>query len=327
MNKFAKQLFPFLSLIFIISLWTFLEPDRFLSVQNFMNVLRRSSANGIMAAGMTFIIITAGIDLSVGSMLSLSAIIGSVVMLMLSGASWVQVSTGEMINMGVFPMIIGTFAGIAFGALCGFANGMMITRLKLAPFIVTLGSMSIFRGFSYLTNGAKPIAVHTYTWLDNGTIAGIPSAVLLFVIVLLSMGYLLKYTPFGRYTYAIGSNENTAFHVGINVNKVKVWIYTITGALVGLAAMITTARSSSAQPTAGLSLELDIIAAVIIGGCSPNGGKGTMTGTLIGTLLISFLRNGLNLLDISSNVQLVVIGLIIIFAVTADQIATKHNNG
>ncbi len=326
MNKFAKQLFPFLSLIFIISLWTFLEPDKFLSANNMLNVLRRSSANGIMAAGMTFIIITAGIDLSVGSMLSLSAIVGSVAMLFISGASWTQIASGAVVDLTLSAMILGTFAGIAFGALCGLANGLMITKLKLAPFIVTLGSMSIFRGFSYLSNDSKPVTVHAYTWLDNGKILGIPSAVLLFIILLLVMGYILKYTPLGRYTYAIGSNENTAFHVGVNVNKVKVWIYTITGALVGLAGMITTARASSAQPSAGISLELDIIAAVIIGGCSPNGGRGTMTGTLIGTLLISFLRNGLNLLDISSNLQLVIIGLIIIFAVTADQFAAKRAN-
>lgn len=326
MNKFEKQLFPFLSLIFIISLWTFLEPDKFLTTSNLLSVLSRSAANGIMATGMTFIIITAGIDLSVGSMLSLSAIIGSITMLALSGASWAQIRTGAAVDMTVSAMIIGSFAGILFGALCGFANGMMITRLKLAPFIVTLGSMSIFRGISYLTNDSKPITVSDYTWLDHGTVLGIPSSVLLFVILLLVMGYLLKYTPYGRYTYAIGSNENTAYHVGINVDRVKVMIYTITGALVGLAGMITTARASSAQPTAGLSLELDIIAAVIIGGCSPNGGRGTMTGTLIGTMLISFLRNGLNLLDISTNVQLVFVGLIIIFAVTADQIAAKRAN-
>ena len=153
---------------------------------------------------------------------------------------------------------------------------------------------------------------------------GIPAAVLILILVLAASGFLLKHTPFGRYTYAIGSNVQTAFHAGINVNKMLVLIYTFAGALTGLAAMITTSRASSAQPSAGIGLELDIIAAVIIGGCSPSGGRGTMTGTLIGTLLISFLRNGLTLLDISTNVQLVVIGLIIIFAVTADQFATRR---
>ena len=173
-------------------------------------------------------------------------------------------------------------------------------------------------------NDGKPFAVSDYAWLDIGTVAGIPSAVLLFFAVLGVAGFVLKYTPFGRYTYAIGSNVETAFHAGIDVNKVLVTIYTVAGICVGLAAMITTSRASTSQPTAGLALELDIIAAVIIGGCSPSGGKGTMTGTVIGTLLISFLRNGLTLLDVSTNIQLVVIGGIILLAVTTDQIATKR---
>lgn len=324
MNKFAKQLLPFCSLLFIISLWTFLTPENFLSIQNFTNVLRRSSVNGIMAAGMTFIIISAGIDLSVGSMLAMCGMMGSIGMLAISGGSWLEISSGIFINMGIMPMILGTLIGIGFGALAGFINGTLITKLKLAPFIVTLGTMSVFRGISYILNDGKPFAVSSYTYLDTGTFLGIPSAVILFIIVLAFAGFLLNYTPFGRYTYAIGSNSETAFHAGINVNKMLVLIYTLAGTLVGLAAMITASRASSAQPSAGISLELDVIAAVIIGGCSPSGGKGTITGTIIGTLLISFLRNGLTLLDISSNIQLIIIGLIIIFAVTADQIATKR---
>ena len=272
MNRFAKQLLPFCSLIFIISLCTFLEPDNFLSARNLVNVLCRSSINGIMAAGMTYIIITGGIDLSVGSMLAVCGMIGAASMLYFSGGTWV----------------------------------------------------SIFRGISYIMNAGKPFAVSDYSWLDTGRVAGIPSSVILLVIVMVAFWFLLKHTRFGRYTYAIGSNVQTAFHAGINVNKTLVWIYTLTGALVGLASMITVARASTAQPTAGISLELDIVAACIIGGCAPSGGRGTMMGTVIGTLLISFLRNGLTLLDISTNVQLVVIGLIIIVAVTADQIATRR---
>ncbi|MHC5141526.1 MAG: ABC transporter permease, partial [Planctomycetota bacterium] len=275
-------------------------------------------------AGMTYIIITAGIDLSVGSMLAMCGMIGSVAMLGFSGASLAEITGGSYVEMTSGTMIMGSLVGIAVGGLCGFANGMLITRLKLAPFIVTLGMMSIFRGAAYLMNDGKPFAVSDYAWLDIGTVAGIPSAVLLFFAVLGAAGFVLKYTPFGRYTYAIGSNVETAFHAGIDVNKVLVTIYTVAGICVGLAAMITTSRASTSQPTAGLALELDIIAAVIIGGCSPSGGKGTMTGTVIGTLLISFLRNGLTLLDVSTNIQLVVIGGIILLAVTTDQIATKR---
>ncbi|MBR2963948.1 MAG: ABC transporter permease [Lentisphaeria bacterium] len=324
MNRFAKQLLPFCSLIFIISLCTFLEPDNFLSARNLVNVLCRSSINGIMAAGMTYIIITGGIDLSVGSMLAVCGMIGAASMLYFSGGTWAVISSGSYIHLKLGAMIAGTLVCVLAGAVCGFANGMLITKLKLAPFIVTLGTMSIFRGISYIMNAGKPFAVSDYSWLDTGRVAGIPSSVILLVIVMVAFWFLLKHTRFGRYTYAIGSNVQTAFHAGINVNKTIVWIYTLTGALVGLASMITVARASTAQPTAGISLELDIIAACIIGGCAPSGGRGTMMGTVIGTLLISFLRNGLTLLDISTNVQLVVIGLIIIVAVTADQIATRR---
>ena len=324
MNRFTKQLLPFCSLIFIISLCTFLEPDNFLSTQNIVNVLCRSSINGIMAAGMTYIIITGGIDLSVGSMLAMCGMIGAASMLFFSGGTWADISSGTYIHLSLLAMIAGTLVSVLAGAVCGFANGMLITKLKLAPFIVTLGTMSIFRGISYIMNAGKPFAVSDYSWLDTGRVAGIPSSVILLVIVMVAFWFLLKHTRFGRYTYAIGSNVQTAFHAGINVNKTIVWIYTLTGALVGLASMITVARASTAQPTAGISLELDIIAACIIGGCAPSGGRGTMMGTVIGTLLISFLRNGLTLLDISTNVQLVVIGLIIIVAVTADQFATRR---
>ena len=324
MNRFAKQLLPFCSLIFIISLCTFLEPDNFLSTRNLVNVLCRSSINGIMAAGMTYIIITGGIDLSVGSMLAVCGMIGAASMLYFSGGTWADISSGNYIHLKLGAMIAGTLVCVLAGAVCGFANGMLITKLKLAPFIVTLGTMSIFRGISYIMNAGKPFAVSDYSWLDTGRVAGIPSSVILLVIVMIAFWFLLKHTRFGRYTYAIGSNVQTAFHAGINVNKTLVWIYTLTGALVGLASMITVARASTAQPTAGISLELDIVAACIIGGCAPSGGRGTMIGTVIGTLLISFLRNGLTLLDISTNVQLVVIGLIIIVAVTADQIATRR---
>ena len=198
MNKLAKQLLPFSSLLFIISLWTFLEPDTFLTFQNFKNVLSSTAANGIIAAGMTFVIITAGIDLSVGSMLAMCGILGSIVMLVLSGAGWAQISGGSAVQMGGFAMLVGTLAGMAVGALCGFLNGALVTRLKLAPFIVTLGSMSIFRGVSHIINSSRPISVSAYSWLDTGSILGIPASVVIFALVLVAMGYVLKYTPFGR---------------------------------------------------------------------------------------------------------------------------------
>ncbi len=340
MNKFTKRLLPFCSLIFIVSLWTFLEPDTFLSIRNFENVLTRSSINGIMAAGMTYVIISGGIDLSVGSMMAMCGMLGSVAMLAMGGASWQQIASGQYIQLSPVVMIGGTLVSILAGAVCGFINGKLITRLSLAPFIVTLGTMSIFRGVSYLMNNGKPFAVSDYDWLDIGRLniviieqipyigkyAHIPSSVVLLFIILAAAGFMLKFTPFGRYTYAIGSNVETAFHAGVGVNKVLVAVYTLTGAFVGLAAMITTSRASTAQPTAGMGLELDIIAAVIIGGCSPRGGQGTIVGTIIGTFLISFLRNGLTISGISANVQLIVIGAIIVLAVAADKMATKRQS-
>lgn len=323
MDKFTKKLLPFCSLIFIVSLFSFLKPDTFLSVLNFENVLTRSSTNGIMAAGMTYVIISGGIDLSVGSMLAMCGMFGSVAMLAMAGASWQQIAGGNAIHLSTAVMIGGTLVSILAGALCGFINGKLITKLNLAPFIVTLGTMSIFRGISYLMNDGKPFAVSDYSWLDIGRFAYIPSSVVLLVLIFAAAGIILKFTPFGRYTYAVGSNVETAFHAGVGVNKVLVSIYTLTGAFVGLAAMITTSRASTAQPTAGMGLELDIIAAVIIGGCSTRGGAGTMIGTIVGTFLISFLRNGLTISGISANVQLIVIGAIIVLAVAADKISAK----
>ncbi len=324
MNKLTKQLLPFCSLIFIISLWTFLRPDTFLTAQNFLNVLRRSSVNGIMAAGMTFIIISAGIDLSVGSMMALCGMSGALVMLLASGGAWTTILTTGAVELTAGGMLLGVLAGVVAGALCGALNGGLITRLKLAPFIVTLGTMSIFRGICYLLNDNKPFAVSAFRWFDNFSVLGVPLEVLLLILVFALAGILLKYTPFGRYTYAIGSNPETSFHAGINVNRVLLAIYMFAGALTGLAGMIATSRASSAQPTAGISLELDVIAAVIIGGASPAGGRGSLTGTAIGTLLVGFLRNGLTILGVSTNFQLVVIGVIIIAAVTADQLATRR---
>jgi ribose/xylose/arabinose/galactoside ABC-type transport system permease subunit len=340
MNNFTKKLLPFCSLIFIISLGTFLKPDNFFTIENFENVLTRSSVNGIMAAGMTYVIIAGGIDLSVGSMLAMCGMLGSVAMLAMAGASWQEIAAGKGIELSTAVMIGGTLVSIIAGAFCGFINGKLITKLKLAPFIVTLGTMSIFRGISYLMNNGKPFAVSAYAWLDVGRLnipiieqipyigkyASIPSSVVLLTIILVAAGFMLKFTPFGRYTYAIGSNIETAFHAGVNVNKILIYIYTLTGAFVGLAAMITTSRASTAQPTAGMGLELDIIAAVIIGGCSPSGGKGNVTGTVIGTFLISVLRNILTILGFSADVQLIVIGAIIVFAVAIDQIAAKRQS-
>lgn len=311
MNKYLRQILPFASLLLLLIVLAAIVPDKFLSVNNFLNVLRRSSVNGIIAVGMTMIIISGGIDLSIGSLLAVSGMVGALVM-------------GKM-GMGMDAMLVGTAAGILTGVLCGLLNGVMITKLKLAPFIVTLGTMSIFRGVSYVMNDGQPYNVSEYSYLGNGIIAGVPVSVIMFVITAVVAFLTLRYTKLGRYAYAIGSNRDAAFHAGINVDRNLIWIYTLTGLVTGIAAMIATSRTVSAQPTAGIGLELDIIAAVVIGGASLSGGRGTILGTIIGTMLISFLRNGCTLLGISTNLQLIVIGVIIIAAVAVDQIAQSKS--
>jgi ribose/xylose/arabinose/galactoside ABC-type transport system permease subunit len=310
MGKFVRQLLPFGSLTLLICVLSALKPDTFLTMDNFMNVLRRSSVNGIIAIGMTSIIVSAGIDLSVGSMMALSGMVGAYAMIAIGGSDP---------HGGAF--VAGTAIGIVVGIVCGFLNGVLITKLKLQPFIVTLGTMSAFRGISYVMNNGQPYNVPSYKYLGEGVILGIPISVIIFVVIIAIACFLLKYSRLGRYTYAIGSNREAAFHAGVNVDRNLIYIYTFTGLLVGIAAMIATSRTVSAQPTAGIALELDIIAAVVIGGASLAGGRGTITGTIIGTLLISVLRNGCTLLGISTHIQLIVIGMIIILAVAVDQLA------
>jgi len=259
---------------------------------------------------MTSIIISAGIDLSVGSMIALCGMVGAAVMAGLGGTDPQGMS-----------LIIGSIVGIGMGTVCGFLNGLLITRLSLQPFIVTLGTMSFFRGISLVMRDGQPINVPSYKYLGEGTVLSIPISIIIFAVIMAIAIFILRYTRLGRYTYAIGSSRRAAFHAGVNVNRNLIYIYTFTGLLVGIAAMIATSRTVSAQPTAGLGAELDIIAAVVIGGASLAGGQGTITGTIIGTLLISFLRNGCTLLGISTNAQLIVIGMIIVVAVAADRIA------
>ena len=313
MNKLVRQILPFGSLILIICTLSALKPETFLTTENFLNVLRRSSVNGIIAAGMTSIIISAGIDLSVGSMMALAGMVGAYAMTAIGGT-----------DPQAGALVVGTIVGIAAGVICGLSNGVLITKLNLPPFIVTLGTMSAFRGISYVMNDGQPYDVPSYKYLGEGIVLGIPVSVLIFAVIIAIASFLLRYSRLGRHTYAIGSNREAAFHAGVNVNFNLISVYALTGLVVGIAAMIQTSRTVSAQPTAGIALELDIIAAVVIGGASLSGGRGSIAGTIVGTLLISFLRNGCTLLGISTNVQLIVIGAIIIAAVAVDQLARSR---
>lgn len=317
MNRFFRQLLPFGSLITVICVLSVLRPETFLTSDNFLNVLRRSSVYGIIAIGMTAIIISGGIDLSVGSMLALCGMAAAAFMVAAGGS-----------DPGGAVLVMGTLGGILVGGLCGALNGLLITKLRLQPFIVTLGTMSFYRGISLVAKNGQPINLPAYDYLGGGTLSipggwDMPVSVLIFAAVAAVAAMGLAYTKLGRYTYAIGSNRQAAFHAGVNVDRSLIYVYGFTGLMVGTAAMIATSRTVSAQPTAGLGAELDIIAAVVIGGASLSGGQGTVTGTLVGTLLISFLRNGCTLLGISTNAQLVVIGIIIVLAVSVDQLAQR----
>lgn len=331
MNKMARQLLPFGTLMLIVCILSVLKPDTFLTMDNILKVLSRSSINGIVAVGMTAVIISAGIDLSVGSMLALSGMVGALAMIW-SGELFLRLGAAidsESLWRFLIPVlenpgtafVFGSIVMILTGVACGLFNGTLITKLKLPPFIVTLGTMSIFRGISVVMTGGKAYNVPDYTFLDRATLGGIPVCVFIFAFVVAAAGVVLRYTRLGRYTYAIGSNREAAFHSGVNVDFNLILIYTLTGLAVGTAAMIETSRSVSAQPTAGIAMELDIIAAVVIGGASLSGGRGTITGTIVGTLLISFLRNGCALVGVSTDVQRIVIGAIIIAAVSLDQFA------
>jgi ribose/xylose/arabinose/galactoside ABC-type transport system permease subunit len=233
-------------------------------------------------------------------------------------------AAGTMIGLGgedpsVRMLVLGTAVGLLAGAVGGWISGTLITKLKLQPFIATLGTMSLYRGIALVMYGGQPINVTSYRYLGEGTVMAVPISVLLFLVVIAMAGGILQFTRFGRHTYAIGSNMEAAHHAGVRVDRTLIAIYTLGGLLTGLGAMIAMSRTVSAQPTAGVGAELDVIAAVVIGGASLSGGRGTITGTIVGTLLISFLRNGCTLVGISTNAQLMVIGVVIVLAVAVDQ--------
>ncbi|MBN2010775.1 ribose ABC transporter permease [candidate division KSB1 bacterium] len=287
-------------LILCIVLWI-LSPY-FLTVSNLLNIAQQTSINAIIAVGMTFVIITAGIDLSVGSILAFSGVV-----------------LASILRIGL-PLPLAIFAGLGVGMVCGLLNGLLITYGKLPPFISTLGMMSVARGAALLYSSGRPISGFSGSlrFLATGEILYIPTPVVIMIVVYLIAHFILTRTKFGRYTYAIGGNEEASVLSGVNVKLNKAMVYGICGMLSGLAAVILTARLNSAQPIAGIMYELDAIAATVIGGTSLMGGEGTIFGTLIGAFIMGVLRNGLNLLGVSSFIQQIVIGSVIIIAVLVD---------
>ncbi|GEQ05052.1 ABC transporter permease subunit [Staphylococcus gallinarum] len=302
--SYLEKVIPFIGLILLVIIISILN-SAFLEPSNLFNLLRQVSINGLIAFGMTFVILTGGIDLSVGSTLALSSAL--VAILMVSGVD------------GIIAIIIGCI----FGAVLGAINGFLITLGKMAPFIATLATMTVFRGVTLVITDGNPITnlngSYAFQLFGRGYFIGIPVPAITMFITFIILYVILHKTIFGRQTYAMGGNEKAAFISGIKVNKLKVCIYGLAGLMSALAGSILTSRLNSAQPTAGMSYELDAIAAVVLGGTSLTGGKGRIVGTLIGVLIIGVLNNGLNLLGVSSFYQQVVKGVVIIIAVLIDR--------
>ncbi|WP_414043910.1 ABC transporter permease subunit [Macrococcus sp. EM39E] len=303
-GNIIERLGPLLGLIILVIVITALNSS-FIAPSNIFNLLRQVSINGLIAFGMTFVILTGGIDLSVGSILALSSAL-----------------TALMITSGVDP-ILALLIGALIGAILGAVNGILITFGKMAPFIATLATMTIFRGLTLVVTDGNPITNLgdnvLFQMFGKGYLLGIPVPAITMLIVFLVLYFILHKTVFGKNTYAIGGNEKAAFISGIKVNKVKILIYSISGLMAAIAGAILTSRLNSAQPTAGTSYELDAIAAVVLGGTSLTGGKGRIFGTLIGVLIIGVLNNGLNLLGVSSFYQQVIKGVVILIAVLIDR--------
>lgn len=283
----------------------------FLSHENMLIVLRQVSINGILAIGMTFVIITAGVDLSVGSVLALSGIVAARFATTNSG-----LAIGDSAQAVLMPLII----ALGIGIICGLINGTILARYRLQPFIVTMGMLSAARGLTLLTTDGNPVSQlnSDFRLLGNGYLLGIPVPVMIFLLLFVTAWILLNKTLFGRYIYAVGGNSKSARTSGINVVRIKVLAYTLCGALAGIAGLILTARTGSAQTNAGAAYELDAIAAVVIGGTSMAGGVGTLLGTLFGVLIIGVMNNGLDLLGVQSYYQQIIKGALIVAAVLLD---------
>ena len=304
-NFTYKYIYLVIILIFVVAL-TILSPH-FFSYNNFINIFRQVSVNFILGVALTYVIITAGIDLSVGSILAFAG-----------------VTAGLFLRTGG-NFIVAILIALLIGSICGLINGVLVAKAKLAPFIATLGMMSIARGLALVVTSGNSITIDNanYTFLGSGNIYSIPMPVIIAIIVLIISSFILRKTWFGRYLYAIGGSHEASRLSGIKVDKLIIFTYTISGFLSGVAAVVLTARLWSAPPIAGQGYELDAIAAAVIGGASLMGGKGKILGTLYGAMVIGIIRNGLNLLGVSSFLQQVVIGVIIILAVFLDKLRSK----
>lgn len=326
-----QQVLAFASLVVLIIVFSF-SSTNFFQFSNIVGILLSTAVIGVLALGSTFVIITGGIDLSVGTVMTLSAVM-----------------SGVLITYWGMPIAVGVIGGIATGAICGLLSGLAVAKMKIPPFIATLAMMMVAKGLALVISGTKPIYFpdntivsdnpdvadkHLFSFSDisqgsvmNDLIPGfaIPNAVLIFFIAAIIGSVILSKTIIGRYNFALGSNEEATRLSGVNVNRWKIVIYTITGIFTGLAGILIASRLNSAQPALGAGYELEAIAAVVIGGTSLSGGKGTIIGTVIGALIMSVLTNGLRILSVPQEWQTVVVGFVIVLAVYADILRRRKN--
>jgi len=298
-----QKLLAFASLLALFVIFSIASPN-FLKWDNITGILLATSVNGILAVGITFIIITGGIDLSIGTTMTLSGIMTGVF----------------IVNLGL-PLPIGIILGVLTGGLCGMCNGFAVSRLTIPPFIATLGMMMVTKGLALIISGSKPIYfsdIKVYSKIAMSTIAGIPAAVIIFLLLALLAHFILNNTILGRYNFALGSNEEATRLSGINTVNWKILIYTIGGLSAGIAGVVLSSRLNSAQPAVGSGYELEAIAAAVIGGTSLNGGEGGVMGTVIGAFIMTVLTNGLRILSVPQEWQTVVTGGIVIMAVYMD---------
>lgn len=311
-----QKILAFASLIVLLVFFSLASPN-FLQTANILAILQATSVNGVLAIAATLVIITGGIDLSVGTLMTFTAVIAGVVLTFLGMA-----------------LPFGIIAAIAAGAACGFISGSLIARMKIPPFIATLGMMLILKGLSLVISGTKPIYFNdtpSFPMLSSGSFIGsvvpglpVPNGVVILFLLALAISWVLNRTTLGRYCFALGSNEEAVRLSGVNADGWKVAIYALAGGICGIAGLLIASRLNSAQPALGLGYELDAIAAVVIGGTSLAGGRGSVLGTIIGALIMSVLLNGLRILSVAQEWQTVVTGVIIIAAVYADMLRRRR---
>ncbi|HHT8990769.1 TPA: ABC transporter permease [Burkholderia cenocepacia] len=310
-NPAARQkLLAFASLVLLIVFFSFASSN-FLEVDNLVSILQATAVNGVLAVACTYVIITSGIDLSVGTLMTFCAVMAGVVL-----TKWGM------------PLPLGILAALGFGALSGCVSGIVIAKMKVPPFIATLGMMMLLKGLSLVISGTRPIYFNDtpgFTSIAQDSLIGnlvpalpIPNAVLILFLVAIGASIVLNRTIFGRYTFALGSNEEALRLSGVNVDAWKIAVYTFSGAVCGIAGLLIASRLNSAQPALGQGYELDAIAAVVIGGTSLSGGAGSIVGTIIGAFIMSVLTNGLRIMSVAQEWQTVVTGVIIILAVYVD---------